>query len=241
MRVLPTVISVTAIALGAGAASASAATCPQQGQELQRAFRGAVFVRDGALWGCTVHWKDEEATTRKLGAWGRGSQAAFDGRWATWTTRSGRGRRVRDRLTSVDVGSGAVSFSNAAPVSGDVDDNRVASLSAASYMAAWVTAKGTLVTAIPATTGRRGPQAVGARGANGDGLLLPLRPVGTRLVVGRWPGAAAAAARTLDVVNDGGAGDQCGGMSTAVATVRPDAGAPRAGVSWDLRFRTGNC
>ncbi len=108
-------------------------------------------------------------------------------------------------------------------------------------MSAWVTAKGTLVTAIPAATGRRGPRAVGARGDAADGLALPLRPLGTRLVVGRWPGSAAAAARTLDVVNDGGAGDQCGGMSTAVATVKPDAGAPRVGVSWDLRFRTGNC
>ncbi len=240
MRVLPTVISVTAIALGTGAASAAAATCPQQGQELQRAFRGAVFVRDGALWGCTASYKADDTVTRKLGAWGRGSQVAFDGRWATWTIRSGRGRRVRDRLTNVDVGSGAVSFSNAAPVpGGDLDDGRVAALGGASYLAAWVTAKGTLVAAVPAQ--KRAPNAVGARTAAGDGLLLPLRPVGNRVVVGRWPGAAAAAARTLDVVNDGGAGDECGGISTAVATVKPDAGAPRVGISWDLRFRTGNC
>lgn len=236
MRVLAIALSVTAVTAG----TASAATCPQQGQELQRAWRGAVFLRDGALWGCTVHWKDDDTTTRKLGGWGRGSQVAFDGRWATWTTRSGRGRRVRDRLTSVDVGSGAVSFSNAAPVpGGDLDDGRVTALAAASYMAAWVTAKGTLVAAVPAQ--RSAPSAVGARGGNGGGLLSPLRPIGTRVVVGRWPGAAAAAARTLDVVNDGGAGDQCGGMSTAVATVKPDAGAARAGVSWVLRFKTGNC
>ncbi|MDO8188453.1 hypothetical protein Q5424_22690 [Conexibacter sp. JD483] len=228
--------AVTAVTAG----SASAATCPQQGQELQRAWRGAVFLRDGALWGCTAFFKDGDTVTRKLGAWGRGSQVAFDGRWATWTIRSGSGRRIRDRLTSVDVGTGAATFSNAAPVpGGDLDDGRVTALAAASYMAAWVTAKGTMVAAVPAQ--QRGPRTVGARGGNGAGLQQPLRTVGTRVIVGRWPGSAAAAARTLDVVNAGGAGDDCGGISTAVATVRPDAGAPRAGVSWDLRFRTGNC
>lgn len=240
MRVLAaTVISAAAIAAGASATTAAAATCPQQGHELQRAWRGAVFLREGALWGCTVSYRDDDAVTRRLGAWGRGSQVAFDGRWATWTTRAGRGKRLRDRITSVDVGSGAATFVNAAPVPGDADDGRVTALAAASYMAAWVTAKGTVVAAVPAA--HRAPRAVGARGDSGDGLRLPLRPLGTRLVVGQWPGAAAAAARTLDVVNDGGAGDECGGISTAVATVRPDAGAPRVGLSWDLRFRTGNC
>lgn len=239
MRVLAaTVISATAIAAGAFASTAAAATCPQQGNELERAWRGAVFLRDGALWGCTAVYTDD-TTTRRLGPWGRGSQVAFDGRWATWTIRHGRGARARDRLYSVDVGSGQATFTNAAPVPGDGGDDRVTALAAASYMAAWVTSRGTLVAAIPAA--HRAPRPVGARGGNGDGLLLPLRPVGTRLVVGRWPGSAAAAARTLDVVNDGGAGDECGGISTAVATVRPDGGSARAGVSWDLRFRTGRC
>lgn len=104
---------------------------------------------------------------------------------------------------------------------------------------AWVTTRGTLVASV--SDPLRGPRAVGAGTRNGAGLQLPLRPLGTRLVVGHWPGAAAAAARSLDVVNEGGAGGPCSGIRTTVATVTPDAGAPRAGVSWDIEFRTGDC
>lgn len=223
------------VALGlAGAPSAGAAetpSCPRQAGELVRAFRGAVWVRDGALHGCTAFYADEPVT-RRLGAWERGAEVVYDGRYATWVTHGGG----RDRVTSVDVGSGAFRFRDAMPVAGVPGDKRVAALKAYSYGVAWVTGRGTLVLSVPAS--RRAPSAVGATSAGADGLELPLRPAGTRVVVGRWPGAADAVARSLTIDSAGGAGDECGGISSPVATVKPTAAGARVGARWDLTFRT---
>jgi hypothetical protein len=233
------VLAVAATAAAALPAVASAdvrmAPCPRVGGELVRVFNGDVYVRDGALWGCTAQYA-LQPVTRRLGPWGKGSTAVFDGRYATWTTRSGSRATTRDRVSSVDVGTGAVRFRDVAPVPGSSADDRIVGLKAYSLAAAWVTVRGTLVLSVQEPL--RAPKEIGAGSAAGGGLVLPLRPTGDgRLVVGRWLGQADAVARSFAMDALGGAGSPCGGRSTPLTTVKPLADGPRVGASWDVSVR----
>jgi hypothetical protein len=205
--------------------------CPRVSGELVRSFQGDLFVRDGSLWGCAGQY-GPQPVTRRLGKWGKGSQAAFDGRYATWTDRSGK----RDRISSVDVATGAVRFRDVAPVPGDSRDAKVAALEAYALGAAWVTTRGTLVMSVQTPT--RAPRALGAGSAAAGGLALPLKPTAdNRLVVGSWPGEAAAVARTLTLDATATAGSPCGASSAPIATVKPLADAARVGARWGAVMR----
>ncbi len=229
-----------------GPAAARAAGCPQHTGEFARTggsvlWPGKVKGKN-VLYGCTAFY-DQRPKSFKLGPWNKASQASFDGQTVAWTVKKPGTRE--DAIWIADVSRGYVWMRGLRPTTGrgSSTDVKVSRLLATGEGAAWVTTRGTLVMAIsspqerPEPVGETTPAAtptpaVSPTTGAPQGLLVPLKPKGRRVVVGRWESVAGDDfADTLSLEVGQGEGDECGGVNPYDATVEPVDG-QRVGASW---------
>jgi hypothetical protein len=110
---------------------------------------------------------------------------------------------------------------------------RVQKLLVGAGAAAWITRSSDAVLALDAPDGDPMPA--------GDlpGALVSDR---TRLLVGRWPQIPAAVlAKTARLTAGEGEGDECGGVTPYLLSVRPDPAAAPVGAVWNRSWATEDC
>ena len=233
--------------------------CPKHSTDLNRTYGSAVWVRGDALYGCAAgvagtgdpNLDEPPSRPRKLGPWSRGSRVTANAIGATWAhrTRGADGAPV-DRIYAADLRTGAW-LRGAEPGMGPAD-RRVSKLEIGQNIVAWTTTLGTVMAAAEGGA-QAGPEPdrfdldlVGAGTAasppgrpEGEGLVQALRPQAKRLLVGRWPEAAAQVAQTfrLKALSDADMENEpCIGSLRWAITTQPVVGAPRVGAKWRAHY-----
>lgn len=232
--VLLAVLSTTVIGVVPATASA-AQRCPRTTGTLAVERLGRVWHSGRSLYACTVSG-GVAPHARRMGPWTPGTRVAFDGGDVAWTTRVTRSGARADRLWAGDAATGRrwQSGAQAVPASGAeaAGEARVLALRTVGDGVAWVTDGAQLVLASQEPQVDDGPMTL-------DTPPVTLTPDGNRVLVGAWPDTPAGElARTLRLTVGEGEGDDCGGVDTFTATVRPAGASAPVGAGWSSSYST---
>lgn len=234
------------ILAAAGPAAAKDPVCPKPAHVVAKKDGGVLFRKGGSLYACTAYYGDPPRTY-KLGPWSQGhSKVAFDGSAAVWTVAGPAFEGVpSDRIWAAMATLGKVYIKGVKPILGKAmdDTDRIAvTLSVSGEAVAWVTGGGAVMMgsedpdgspADPIGSGTPAAAPAPLLGVE-QGLTHPMLPAGHRLLVGRWNSLSPAKlGKTLRIMPGDGDGDECGGASAWLVTVKPIAGARKVGASWN--------
>ena len=243
-----TALATTAAAGAADAQAGSAKTCPKHTTEMASNGISKLWTDHGKLWSCTTYG-GRKPQNRQLGPWTTQSQFILGtGGSVGWTQRTKISGAPADLVWAADLSryTGSPRYlSGVRPAfgPGSGSDLRVAALTTADDILAWVTGAGRVVSAYSGTSAE--PTVIGAGtpgaadllsdGSTGPGLGLLAAPQrrGNRIITGQWTGLPPAAlADTLEIkYQGGGESDECGGSDEYDVFVTPVEGQPHVGTA----------
>ncbi|WP_157260626.1 hypothetical protein [Patulibacter minatonensis] len=222
-----------ATSAGAGQASAVRSCAPKPGT-VARDHRDRMWHQGTVLRGCSG------GEAFRIGAWHAGDAARLADGTAIWTTRSPRSGGGVDRVSAFDLESPGGKRSRwldhvaAVPRTATTSrrSDRVVALAGTYRVAAWVTAGGRVVLAVPGHD-EDAPTVEPATGETDKDPAMKLRPDGDTVLAATVPAAdAAAVGRGLAIDVPFGDGDECAVGQIVSLIVPATATTPARRISW---------
>ena len=234
MKTLATVSVLVALVVPATASAKG--NCPTRSGTLATDALGRIWHRASSVYGCTTVF-GHSPRTRRLGPYKTGVRVAFDGVNVAFTVPLVRNGVRSDRLYAVNVDSGSRWLAGRllvpATAGSPEREARVQALKVSDQSIAWVTRTADVVMATrsPEDT----PVAIGT-------LPRPLTVDRKLLLVGSFPDTAAGLlAQSMQLKEEPGDGDECGGVNPYTLTVKPNSSAGPIGVRWFGGWTSTNC